>query len=350
MQRNNPMQKKYVCPIHHCELQLHIESEKCGIIEKGFFDNGKDNQYPIVNGIPNFIYPNKLEGLQQEQLNYYQAIADDYDKVQHLTFDIQNEDENEVRLKNISHLKLVPSATVLEIACGTGRDSRVIANQLDANGNLYVQDISSAMLTQCQKRLKNVSVPVNYSTGNAAYLSFPDNCFDAVYSFGGLNVFDDKKRSLKEMARVTKPGGRIVVGDESMPPWLFDTQFGKILLNNNKLFEIKLPLKEIPVEARDVCIRWIIGGVYYLIDFTVGIGEPTANFDMEIPGIRGGTLNSRYFGGLEGVSTKTKELAYQAAQKRGESMHNWLNNVVLKSAEEDLKVSQSSRNDNAQLD
>jgi SAM-dependent methyltransferase len=167
-------------------------------------------------------------------------------------------------------------------------------------------------------------------------LPFPDNYFNAVYSFGGLGEFSNITKSLKEMARVTKVGGKIVVGDESIPPWLRDTEFAKILSTTNAQFLAPLPLKNMPVEARDVCLRWVIGGVFYLVDFKVGKGEPDANFDFEIPGPRGGTYRTRYEGALEGVTKDAKELAYKAIQKKGISMHKWLDEVVRKAAIADL--------------
>ena len=113
----------------------------------------------------------------------------------------------------------------------------------------------------------------------------------------GLGVFGDIAASLREIVRVSKVGAQVVVGDESMPPWLLGTEYASMLLNNNPLFEARVPLEQLPVEARDVAVRWVIGGVYYLIAFTVGEGEPRADFDLEIPGRRGGTLRTRYDGG-----------------------------------------------------
>jgi hypothetical protein len=140
------------------------------------------------------------------------------------------------------------------------------------------------------------------------------------------------------MVRVTKPNGRIVVGDESMPPWLYETEFGKILLNGNPLFKFKLPLEYIPVEARDVMVKWIIGGVYYLIAFTVGVGEPVGNFNIEIPGRRGGTLKTRYYGQLEGVTEQTKKSIIQAAAQSNLSVHQWLEQVLKSAAEKQIKL------------
>jgi SAM-dependent methyltransferase len=184
------------------------------------------------------------------------------------------------------------------------------------------------MLRQSRKKLEGAATPVEYVVGNACFLPFPDGYFDAVFSFGGLGVFGDIAKSLREIVRVSKVGAKVVVGDESMPPWLYETEYGRILLNNNPLFRKPIPFEQIPVEAREVTVRWVVGGVYYLIEFVVGEGEPRADFDLEIPGRRGGTLRTRYYGRLEGVTPETYELVQRARDKSGKSMHRWLDEAV----------------------
>lgn len=300
---------------------------------------GEDGaEYHIRGGIPDLTYPRELAGEQKESLSYYEGVADVYDDVAHLSFRIQYVDEAKARQEFVRLLGLRPDSRVLELACGTGRDSEIIARDLDETGQLYLQDISPAMLLQSRKKLSGASVPVEYVVGNACFLPFPDRYFDAVFSFGGLGVFGDIAGSLKEIARVTKVGGKVVVGDESMPPWLHETEYGRVLLNNNPLFKKAIPFEQIPVEARDVTVRWVIGGVYYLIEFVVGEGEPKADFDLEIPGRRGGTLRTRYYGRLEGVTPETYELAQRARDKSGKSMHRWLDEVVSEAAKRHLDV------------
>jgi ubiquinone/menaquinone biosynthesis C-methylase UbiE len=328
----------YVCPRTGGDLELIVDEEHNGVIINGRFRGKNGDTYPIKDSVPNFTYPPTLTAAQRAQYEYYESNAEGYDDLQGLTFAIQNEDEIAVRKGMVSELRIHGAAKVLEVSCGTGRDSENIAALLDKDGELSVQDISGAMLKQCKKRLQRFSVPINYSVGNASYLAFPDKYFDAVFSFGGLNVFEDRKRSLKEMVRVTKSNGRIVVGDESLPPWLYDTEFGKILLIGNPLFRFKLPLDDLPVEAREVAIRWIIGGVYYLIAFTVGQGEPVGNFDVEIPGKRGGTLKTRYHGQLEGVTEETKRLVLIAAKNADTSIHRWLDRVLRQAAKEEIRA------------
>ena len=292
--------------------------------------------YPIIDGIPDFLSAAELSEQQASVVDYYDGAADVYDDVAYLTFRIQYVDETEERRRFVKLLDLQPDHRVLDIACGTGRDTELIAAELDERGRLYAQDISAAMLRRCAERLAGASVPAVLSRGDACRLPFPDGYFDAVFSFGGLGVFGDIAASLREIVRVSKVGARVVVGDESMPPWLRGTEYASVLLNNNPLFEAHVPIEQIPVEARDVAVRWVIGGVYYLISFTVGQGQPRADFDLEIPGRRGGTLRTRYYGKLEGVTPEAKELAGRASERSGKSMHEWLTDVVRKAAESEL--------------
>jgi ubiquinone/menaquinone biosynthesis C-methylase UbiE len=293
-------------------------------------------KYEYIDKFPDLTYPEILDEKEKSTFDFYENRAEVYDKFLYQTFKTHNEDENKIRNTFIDKLNLNSDSKVLEIACGTGRDSKIIAERLGNQGQLVLQDISPAMLRVCKEKLANIKLDKIYCISNVAYLPFPDNYFDAVYSFGGLGEFPEIKRSLKEMVRVTKMGGKVVVGDESMPPWLRDTYFCKVLSKTNPQFLAEVPFKEIPVEARKVNVQWVIGGVFYLIDFEVGDGEPTGDFDYEIEGFRGGTLRTRLEGELEGVTKETKELAYQAAKAKGITLHEWLDTLVKEAAKKDL--------------
>lgn len=313
-----------------------IKSEVTDLILR--IETEEGNKYPIIDDIPDLTFPRELSIEDLTVREFYDGRVEDYDKYLPLTFFTHNEDEIEVRNKFIDLLELKNDSRVLDLACGTGRDSEIIAQRLNEGTELFMSDISPLMLKKCIERMEKYKLKKKFCISNATYLPFTDNYFDAVYSFGGLGEFSDIKRSLSEMVRVTKIGGKIVVGDESIPPWLRKTEFAKILITTNPQFKATVPLKKMPVEARDVCIRWVIGGVFYLIDFTVGKGEPTGNFDFEIPGPRGGTYRTRYEGQLEGVTLEVKKLAIKAIKKREISMHKWLDEVVRKAAEKELDM------------
>jgi ubiquinone/menaquinone biosynthesis C-methylase UbiE len=329
-------EKNYQCPETGSALTLEIERQEKGEVVAGWLTSPTGRRHAINDGIPDLTFPPMLHATEQKSRDFYNQRAEIYDKYLHLTFETFWEDETVTRNKMVDSLELKPHHRVLEVSCGSGRDSALLAQRLDASGKLYLQDISLPMLEKCVERLHGVSVPIEYSVSNGSYLPFPDRYFDAVYHFGGLGEFGDIKRALKEFARVTKVGGRVVVGDESMPPWLRETRFAKILTATNPQFNAPLPLQEMPVEARDVRLRWMIGGVFYLIDFVVGEGEPPANFNYEIPGPRGGTHLTRVDGQLEGVKLETKALALQAMEKSGKSMHAWLDEVVKAAAKREL--------------
>jgi ubiquinone/menaquinone biosynthesis C-methylase UbiE len=329
----NMNKSRYICPETHQVLYEH-KNDTGGLLSL-FSKSGKF--FPVKEGLIDLTYPEILDKADQKAFDFYEGRADDYDKYLSLTFKTHNEDELACRKSFIDKLDLKGGERVLEVACGTGRDSALIAERLGKDGHLFCQDISPDMMKRCIERLNDNDLKKEFALSNAVHLPFADNYFDAFYSFGALGEFSNIKQSLSEMVRVTKPGGKIVVGDESMPPWLRSTQFAKILSHTNPQFEAKLPLKHLPVEARNVNISYVIGGVFYLIDFVVGEGEPTANMDFEIPGERGGSYLTRYEGQLEGVSPEVKHLAYKALKGKNLSMHKWLDEVVKKAALKDLQ-------------
>jgi ubiquinone/menaquinone biosynthesis C-methylase UbiE len=289
----------YVCPARGGPLDLRNAGEPSREVVSGSLIAGDGTEYFIRDGVPDLTYPPRLPEPDGRARSFYDERAEAYDQNLHLTFKTHGEDELKVRRSFIDKLELKASHRVLEVSCGTGRDSAIIAERLDHTGHLCLQDISPVMLERCRKRLAAARESISFCVSNACYLPYPDKYFDAVYSFGGLGEFSDIARGLAEMARVSKVGARIVVGDESIPPWLRGTEYAGILSTTNPQFLAEVPFASLPVAAREVCVRWVIGGVFYLIDFKVGEGEPSADFDFEIPGPRGGTYRSRYEAALK---------------------------------------------------
>lgn len=331
----------YRCPKTGEMLKINNASELLGSeIVTGILSAIDGPQYPVSNGIPDFTYPQVLAANDAMTRKEYDVASKDYDKLQNVTFSILCQNESIFRKDMIGLLRLKKNSVVLETAVGTGLNLPYIIDEMGGNGHVYVQDISSGMLKNCLGAVSgNISlreIKIHLSIGNAAYLPFPDDCFDAALSFGGIGVFADKEKAIKEMCRVVKPGGRIVFGDEGVAPWLRNSCYGKILIDNNRFYADEVPLNILPVEARDVTVRWVMGGGFYLVDMTVGEGEPHADFDYQIPGVRGGTLNTRYYGKLEGVTAETKKLIQKAREKSGKSMHLWLDKVLRKAAEKEI--------------
>ncbi|WP_300454560.1 methyltransferase domain-containing protein [Accumulibacter sp.] len=327
----------YVDPLTLEPLTLAEEEIREGNeVVSGVLASPSGHRFAIRQGVPDLVYPFELPAIDRQALQQYEERADAYDRYLPLTFSTYGEDEQTVRNAMVDKLELRPGAIVLETGAGTGRDSEIIARRLGAEGRLYIQDLAPSFLAKNIERLRGVATRVEPALANGYYLPFAENSFDACFHFGGINAFGDIRRAFAEMARVTKPGGKVVVGDESMPPWLRDTEFGRILMNSNPEFVYPLPLEKLPVEARKTRLEWIIGGVFYVIDFVVGVGEPPADLDFPIPGMRGGTHRTRYYGQLEGVTPEAKRLAAAARAATGKSMHQWLDDVVREAARRDL--------------
>lgn len=313
---------EFVCPVTRQPLTLVRGDGEYLVAPDG-------RRYPVRGGIPELV-----DGASRQRAGpdsgceYSAARAREYDVRIEVLFRTFGADESAVRDELVALLRLVPEARVLEVGCGTCRDTIHLARRA---GLVYATDLSREMIEVGRGRLAEAGVPearVRLFVADALALPCPDDFFDAAYHFGALNVFSDRRRALAELARVVRPGGRVVVGDEGLGPWLEDTEFGRILVNSNPLYRHGPPLALLPAAAREVACRWILGGAFYVIDFTVGEGEPPLDLDVEFPGWRGGTHRTRYYGRLEGVSPALRQRVIDAAAREGLSVAAWLERTL----------------------
>ncbi len=281
------------CPACKGELSLDAGQDFAEEVLAGRLNCPCGKQYVIQEGVPNLIFPEELLPSDEEFRHKYDKGADQYDVGLDWLFKSFFEDEDSVRIPMIELLEIKPGARVLEVGCGSGKDSQHIIRTLQQQGELYVQDISSRMVSLTRRRLEGSNGPIEYLLSNAAYLPFADAYFDAVFHFGGINTFGEIKKALREMTRVVRSGGKVVVGDEGVAPWLRKKKFGRILINANPLYTHRPPLDLLPENARNVRLRWILGNAFYLIDYRVGDGPPRVDLDLPIPG-KGDSLRSRY--------------------------------------------------------
>ncbi len=100
---------------------------------------------------------------------------------------------------------------VLDIAGGTGDLSLAFAKKVGSTGQVVHTDINEAMLRVGRDRLINQGVVLPTLVCDAEHLPFPDQHFDLVSVAFGLRNMTHKDAALKEMCRVLKPRGRLLV-------------------------------------------------------------------------------------------------------------------------------------------
>ncbi len=112
----------------------------------------------------------------------------------------------------VSAVAAEPGERVLDIAAGTGTSSEPFA---DSGIDVVPADFSLGMLREGRRRRPDLA----FTAADALALPFADDSFDAVTISFGLRNVADVSQSLREFARVARPGGRLVVCEFSRPTW-----------------------------------------------------------------------------------------------------------------------------------
>ena len=111
----------------------------------------------------------------------------------------------------VRHAALRPGMRVLDIAGGTGDLARAFARRVGPSGEVWLTDINGSMLAVGRDRLLDEGLTVPVAQCDAERLPFPSDRFDRVTVAFGLRNMTRKEAALREMHRVLKPGGRLLV-------------------------------------------------------------------------------------------------------------------------------------------
>lgn len=289
-----------------------------------------------VSPVPDFLGTGASGEGQGTSLSMYNAEAacEMYRNFLDWLFATFEADETAFRKAMAARLRLSPGQSALVTGCGLGDDIPAILDEVGADGEVYAQDLSAAMAFRAAALWADEppekACRVSFSVGNALWLPFADDVFDAAFHFGGINLFDDIARGIDEMNRVVKPGGRVVFGDEGVGPWLRDTDYSRMVITNNGLWARQAPIDKLPATAADVALSWVLGNCFWVCEYTVASALPECNPHVRHKGPRGGSMWTRYHGQIEGVTPETRTEVREAAAKAGMSVHDWLEGVLQK--------------------
>jgi SAM-dependent methyltransferase len=129
--------------------------------------------------------------------------------------------QKRARLPILASLPKAKTARVLEVGIGEGDNVPFLPPCWEVHG----VDIARTRLEDCLQEFPSLNGRLSWA--EAERLPHEDASFDACYTIGGFNYFGDHAQSIREMRRVTRPGGIIVVADEA--PWLHRCGIGHLI-------------------------------------------------------------------------------------------------------------------------
>jgi demethylmenaquinone methyltransferase / 2-methoxy-6-polyprenyl-1,4-benzoquinol methylase len=122
------------------------------------------------------------------------------------------------RVRAADRAEVGPGDSVLDVCCGTGDFSFELADRVAPGGNVVGCDFSEPMLDLAREKAADRGLDsVRFEWADALQLPYDAGRFDAVTVGFGVRNFADRDRGLREMARVLKPGGRLVILEFTEP-------------------------------------------------------------------------------------------------------------------------------------
>lgn len=162
----------------------------------------------------------------------FDNIAPDYDKLNHILSLNIDKGWRRKAVKEITDKE--EPLEVLDVACGTGDFTIEIARKAAEGSRIVGIDLSEGMMKVGRKKIKSAGVNAILEYGDCEALVYPDRSFDRVSVGFGVRNFEHLEIGLKEMCRVLKPDGKLVILELSVPQnpflrWCYKLYFLNIL-------------------------------------------------------------------------------------------------------------------------
>jgi ubiquinone/menaquinone biosynthesis C-methylase UbiE len=127
--------------------------------------------------------------------------------------------ERKFREKTIDYMEFGEADRILDVGCGTGSLTLMVAAKLSAPGEAVGIDAAPRMIDIARHKAAEIGVPASFAAGVAEALEFPDASFDLVVNSMFTHHIDTELKQLAfaEMARVLKPGGTLITADVDRP-------------------------------------------------------------------------------------------------------------------------------------
>lgn len=160
--------------------------------------------------------------MSEQVRSMFASIASDYDKINSvLSFGIHHLWRNTA----VKESGAKPGDRVLDCATGTGDLAITFKQTVGAEGYVLGTDFCKEMIEPAPGKALKKSLDIDFEVADAMNLPYEDNSFDITSIAFGIRNVDDPVQALSEMARVVKPGGRVVVLEFGQPSGLLSLPY-----------------------------------------------------------------------------------------------------------------------------
>jgi ubiquinone/menaquinone biosynthesis C-methylase UbiE len=175
--------------------------------------------------------------------------------------------------------RLRAGETVLDVACGTGTLAIAAKRRVGPAGSVHGIDASPAMIARATRKARTREVEVAFRNGIVEALPYPDAHFDAVLSTLMLHHLprNARQRCAREMGRVLKPDGRVLVVDFGEPP----KKRGGLLSHLHRHGHV--PLRDIIEVLRDAGLNVVESGAVGIKDLQFVLATIPASEATGVP-------------------------------------------------------------------
>jgi ubiquinone/menaquinone biosynthesis C-methylase UbiE len=130
---------------------------------------------------------------------------------------------NKQRTLELADLK--DGQTILDAGCGIGSDAIQMALRVGRAGHVFGIDNSKEMIVTAKSNVADLDLPLTFRNGNIYQLEFQDNFFDRCRVDKTFQHLSDPLAALRELIRVSKVGGKIIIADPDHDSLIIDTPF-----------------------------------------------------------------------------------------------------------------------------
>ncbi len=257
------------CP--RCKKQLRISeiTSQKEEIEEAVIACEKDHLWKVEEGIVSLVHP-PIGEEDQKWISNYDGMAENYDELVKQYNDWLGVDIMKSR-ENLAHfIPIEGPSRIIDVSVGTAANFMALSNVFkDKMGrfNLHGLDLSRGMLRVSQRKARERNLTLSLVHSNVFNIPYKNDFFDIVIHSGGINTFSDIPRAFSEMLRIVRKDGFVIVNDEGLSPKKRETEEGKSIIENNKLFAARPPLEHLPEKARDVEVTYVLNDTFYQIVF-----------------------------------------------------------------------------------